>query len=128
MVVDVVDIRKRIQKVRNDVSDSVLSRRLPEAASEQVNQDVSLEFVPAEHEDTAQASQFSQASLPLEETVSAQQIPASTKIAHRAVTDAMAMPSFNLNITNRHSSRLLMALIALQLFTNLVLVIVLILK
>ena len=128
MVVDVVDIRKRIQKVRNDVSDSVLSRRLPNATSEQVNQDVSLEFVPAEHEDTAQASRFSQASLPLEDTASAQNIPASTKIAHRAVTDAMAMPSFNLNITNRHSSRLLMALIALQLFTNLVLVIVLILK
>lgn len=128
MVVDVVDIRKRIQKVRNDVSDSVLSRRLPATASEQINQDVSLDFIPAEEEQAALKTGDMQSTLPLDLEQLDQQIPNSTKAAHRAVTDAMSMPSFNLNVTNRHSSRLLMGLIALQLLTNLILVVVLLLK
>ena len=123
MIVDVIDIRKRIQKVRNDVSNAVLSRQLPEAASEQVNADVKLEFVPSpESTDTKQ----SKLALGLPEV--SDTIPQQTKQAHRAITDIASMPSFNLNVTNRHSSRLLIGLIAMQLLTNLILVAVLIVK
>jgi len=125
MVVDVVDIRKRIQKVRNDVSDSVLERRFPEPAAEQINAETSLEFVPGTD---AGVTEQLQPSLPLDTEEQDRKIPLATQQAHRAVAHAMSMPSFNLNVTNKHSSRLLMTLITLQLITNLILVAVLIFK
>jgi hypothetical protein len=124
MIVDVIDIRKRIQKVRNDVSNAVLSRQLPEIVSEQVNADVQLEFVPSPDS----AEQGGQNNLPLGLSEVSDTIPQQTKQAHRAITDMASMPSFNLNVTNRHSSRLLIALITMQLLTNLILVAVLIAK
>ena len=124
MIVDVIDIRKRIQKVRNDVSNAVLSRQLPEIVSEQVNADVQLEFVPSPDS----AEQGGQNNLPLGLSEVSDTIPQQTKQAHRAITDMASMPSFNLNVTNRHSSRLLIGLIAMQLLTNLILVAVLIAK
>ena len=124
MIVDVIDIRKRTQKVRNDVSNAVLSRQLPEIVSEQVNADVQLEFVPSPDS----AEQGGQNNLPLDLSEVSDTIPQQTKQAHRAITDMASMPSFNLNVTNRHSSRLLIALIAMQLLTNLILVAVLIAK
>lgn len=123
MIVDVIDIRKRIQKVRNDVSNAVLSRQLPEVASEQVNADVTLEFVPS-----PDIADTEQSKLPLGLPEVSDAIPQQTKQAHRAITDIASMPSFNLNVTNRHSSRLLIGLIAMQLLTNLILVAVLIVK
>ena len=123
MIVDVIDIRKRIQKVRNDVSNAVLSRQLPEVASEQVNADVTLEFMPS-----PDSADTEQSKLPLGLPEVSDAIPHQTKQAHRAITDIASMPSFNLNVTNRHSSRLLIGLIAMQLLTNLILVAVLIVK
>ena len=123
MIVDVIDIRKRIQKVRNDVSNAVLSRQLPEVASEQVNADVTLEFVPS-----PDSADTEQSKLPLGLPEVSDAIPQQTKQAHRAINDIASMPSFNLNVTNRHSSRLLIGLIAMQLLTNLILVAVLIVK
>lgn len=123
MIVDVIDIRKRIQKVRNDVSNAVLSRQLPEVEFEPVNADVTLEFVPSPDNSDTEQSKLPQG---LPEVSDA--IPQQTKQAHRAITDIASMPSFNLNVTNRHSSRLLIGLIAMQLLTNLILVAVLIVK
>lgn len=123
MIVDVIDIRKRIQKVRNDVSNAVLSRQLPEVEFEPVNADVTLEFVPSPDSSDTEQSKLPQG---LPEVSDA--IPQQTKQAHRAITDIASMPSFNLNVTNRHSSRLLIGLIAMQLLTNLILVAVLIVK
>lgn len=123
MIVDVIDIRKRIQKVRNDVSNAVLSRQLPEVEFEEVNADVKLEFVPA-----PDSADTEQSKLPLGLPEVSDAIPQQTKQAHRAIHDIASMPSFNLNVTNRHSSRLLIGLIAMQLLTNLILVAVLIVK
>lgn len=123
MIVDVIDIRKRIQKVRNDVSNAVLSRQLPEVEFEPVNADVTLEFVPS-----PDSADTEQSKLPLGLPEVSDAIPQQTKQAHRAITDIASMPSFNLNVTNRHSSRLLIGLIAMQLLTNLILVAVLIVK
>ena len=123
MIVDVIDIRKRIQKVRNDVSNAVLSRQLPEVEFEPVNADVTLEFVPSPDSSDTEQSKLPQG---LPEVSDA--IPQQTKQAHRAITDIASMPSFNLNVTNRHSSRLLIGLIVMQLLTNLILVAVLIVK
>ena len=58
------------------------SRQLPEVASEQVNADVKLEFVPAP--DSADAEQ---SKLPLGLPEVSDAIPQQTKQAHRAITD-----------------------------------------
>ena len=52
-----------------------------------------------------------------------------TSIAmHNALTKAMSMPSFNLNIKNRQSSGLIITLILLQLLSNVILMAILLLK
>ena len=48
--------------------------------------------------------------------------------SYRGVSHALSMPSFNLNITNRHSSTLLISLIVLQLVSNLILITLLMIK
>ena len=42
MVVDVIDIRKRIEKIRNDVSEAIVSQHDFEAREEALREDISL--------------------------------------------------------------------------------------
>ena len=128
MVIDVIDIRKRIQRIRNDVSDAIVARHDTQRYEEQLTPDAEFSLVPAEpnndisREDAKKVDSSSAA-------VSEGQSSRSDAIAtYRGVTNALAMPSFNLNITNRHSSTLLISLIILQLVTNLVLITLLIFK
>ena len=128
MIVDVIDIRKRIQRIRNDVSDAIVARHDTQRYNEQLTPDAEFSVVPAEpnsnmsREDAKKAEVSSAA-------VSEEHSSRSDAIAtYRGVTNALAMPSFNLNITNRHSSTLLISLIILQLVTNMVLITLLILK
>ena len=48
MVVDVIDIRKRIQRIRNDVSDALIARHEPQPYEEQLSPDAELSVLPAE--------------------------------------------------------------------------------
>ena len=48
MVVDVIDIRKRIQRIRNDVSNALIARNEPQPYEEQLTPDVGLSVLPAE--------------------------------------------------------------------------------
>ena len=47
MVVDVIDIRKRIEKIRNDVSEAIVSQHEFEAREEALREDISLSVSPA---------------------------------------------------------------------------------
>ena len=47
MVVDVIDIRKRIEKIRNDVSEAIVSQHEFEAREEVLREDISLSISPA---------------------------------------------------------------------------------
>ena len=128
MVVDVVDIRKRIQRIRNDVSDALIARHEPQPYEEQLTPDVELSILPAEiveHQKTDTAHE----SPPTEGEIKAE-TPAQAKAisSYRGVAHALSMPSFNLNITNRHSSTLLISLIILQLVSNLIIIILLMIK
>ncbi len=128
MIVDVIDIRKRIQRIRNDVSDAIVARHDTQRYDEQLTQDAEFSVVPAEtnsnisRDDAKKAATSSAA-------VSQEQSSRTDAIAtYRGVANALAMPSFNLNITNRHSSTLLISLIILQLVTNIILITLLMLK
>ena len=124
MVVDVIDIRKRIEKIRNDVSEAIVSQHEFEAREEALREDISLSVspagTPAEVEDVPE--------LPLSDIAGSTAATSQSKqgnqniATHRAMTQMMSMPSFTLNVKNRHSNRLLISLFAVQLVTNLVLI------
>ena len=123
MVVDVIDIRKRIEKIRNEVSEAIVSRHEFEAHEEALREDINLSVSASE----AQPQADDAAQLPLlkdKNTKAKTATPSSdpTLASHRAMTQMMSMPSFTLNVKNRHSNRLLIMLFAVQLVTNLVLI------
>ena len=130
MVVDVIDIRKRIEKIRNDVSEAIVSQHEFESREEALREDISLSVSPA-----GTPTQIEDApELPLSDAAGN---PAPTSqpkqgnqniTTHRAMTQMMSMPSFTLNVKNRHSNRLLLSLFAVQLVTNLVLIAILLNK
>ena len=125
MVVDVIDIRKRIEKIRNEVSEAIVSKHSYNLPDENLRDDVNFSIQDSSlDQPDADTSIAEQQSLEKKRTG-----VTDTNIAmHNALTKAMSMPSFNLNIKNRHSSGLIITLIILQLISNLVLMAILLLK
>jgi hypothetical protein len=125
MVVDVIDIRKRIEKIRNEVSEAIVSKHSYNLPDENLRDDVnfSIQDSSLNHPD-ADASIDEQKSLEKRRTG----VTDTTIAMHNALTKAMSMPSFNLNIKNRQSSGLIITLILLQLISNVILMAILLLK
>ena len=130
MVVDVIDIRKRIEKIRNDVSEAIVSQHEFESREEALREDISLSVSPAgtptQIEDAPELPLSDAAGNPAPTSQPKQGNQNTT--THRAMTQMMSMPSFTLNVKNRHSNRLLLSLFAVQLVTNLVLIAILLNK
>ncbi len=125
MVVDVIDIRKRIEKIRNEVSEAIVSKHSYSLPDEKLREDVelSLEDATLGRPDTGLLPDDQDAVEKSRTGVT------DTSIAmHNALTKAMAMPAFNLNIKNRQSSGILITLIILQLVSNVILMAILLLK
>ena len=125
MVVDVIDIRKRIEKIRNEVSEAIVSKHSYNLPDENLRDDVNFSIQDASmKQPDADTSIDEQQSLEKKRTG-----VTDTSIAmHNALTKAMSMPSFNLNIKNRQSSGLIITLILLQLISNVILMAILLLK
>ena len=125
MVVDVIDIRKRIEKIRNEVSEAIVSKHSYNLPNENLRDDVNFSIQDSSlHQPDADASTGEQKSLEKERTG----VTDTTIAMHNALTKAMSMPSFNLNIKNRQSSGLIITLILLQLISNVILMAILLLK
>ena len=125
MVVDVIDIRKRIEKIRNEVSEAIVSKHSYSLPDEKLREDVEFSL-----QDAAMVQPDSSPSPDDNDIVEKSRTGVTdTSIAmHNALTKAMAMPAFNLNIKNRQSSGLLITLIVVQLFSNIILMAILLLK
>ena len=125
MVVDVIDIRKRIEKIRNEVSEAIVSKHSYNLPDENLRDDVNFSIQdPSPNQPDADASIDEQQSLEKRRTG----VTDTTIAMHNALTKAMSMPSFNLNIKNRQSSGLIITLIILQLISNVILMAILLLK
>ena len=125
MVVDVIDIRKRIEKIRNDVSEAIVSKHSYNLPDENLRDDVNFSIQDSSlHQPDADASIDEEQSLEKRRTG----VTDTTIAMHNALTKAMSMPSFNLNIKNRQSSGLIITLILLQLISNVILMAILLLK
>ena len=125
MVVDVIDIRKRIEKIRNEVSEAIVSKHSYNLPDENLRDDVNFSIQDASlNQPDADVSIDEQKSLEKRRTG----VTDTTMAMHNALTKAMSMPSFNLNIKNRQSSGLIITLILLQLISNVILMAILLLK
>ena len=125
MVVDVIDIRKRIEKIRNEVSEAIVSKHSYNLPNEKLRDDVNFSIQDSSlNQHDADASTDDQQSLEKKRTG----VTDTTIAMHNALTKAMSMPSFNLNIKNRQSSGLIITLILLQLISNVILMAILLLK
>ena len=125
MVVDVIDIRKRIEKIRNEVSEAIVSKHSYNLPDENLRDDVNFSIQDSSlNQPDADASIGEQQSLEKKRTG----VTDTTIAMHNALTKAMSMPSFNLNIKNRQSSGLIITLIILQLISNVILMAILLLK
>ena len=125
MVVDVIDIRKRIEKIRNEVSEAIVSKHSYNLPDENLRDDVNFSIQDSSlSPPNADASIDEQQSLEKKRTG----VTDTTIAMHNALTKAMSMPSFNLNIKNRQSSGLIITLIILQLISNVILMAILLLK
>ena len=125
MVVDVIDIRKRIEKIRNEVSEAIVSKHSYNLPDENLRDDVNFSIQDASlNQPDVDASIDEQKSLEKKRTG----VTDTTIAMHNALTKAMSMPSFNLNIKNRQSSGLIITLIILQLISNVILMAILLLK
>ena len=125
MVVDVIDIRKRIEKIRNEVSEAIVSKHSYNLPDEKLRDDVNFSIQDSSlNQPDTDTSVDDQKSLEKKRTG----VTDTTIAMHNALTKAMSMPSFNLNIKNRQSSGLIITLILLQLISNLILMAILLLK
>ena len=125
MVVDVIDIRKRIEKIRNEVSEAIVSKHSYNLPDENLRDDVNFSIQDSSlNQPDADTSIDEQKSIEKRRTG----VTDTTIAMHNALTKAMSMPSFNLNIKNRQSSGLIITLIILQLISNVILMAILLLK
>ncbi len=121
MVDDVIDIRKRIEKIRNEVSEAIVFQKNVNFPNEDVNSEVSFSVEPVKNNEK---------DFKIEKTKNIQKSNKDKNsddimATHKGIIHSMSLPSFNLNIKNKHSSQLLIILISLQILTNAFLLLIL---
>ena len=125
MADEVVDIRRRITEMRNEVSAAIVSNRDVVAASRSVGNRANISFAqpaPENNEDMRGSDgAATQQSNPTSRTSSGS-ISDETAATYKGLDAAAKMPAFQLNVRNQASNRLLLAMISIQVITNILLV------
>ena len=128
MADEVVDIRRRITEMRNEVSAAIVSNRDVVAASRSVGNRANISFAQPTSENNQDASKSegtaTQQSEP-DPATSNGSISDETVATYKGLDAAAKMPAFQLNVRNQASNRLLLAMIGIQVITNVLLVTVL---
>jgi CHASE3 domain sensor protein len=107
---DVVDIRKRIEEMRNEVSAAIISGREQNQATRALGELADIAI--SSNLDPADIKGWKKTKAPSDATAN----------IHRSIDNALKMPAFTLNIRNQISNRLLLAVIGIQLLTNILLI------
>ena len=118
MADEVVDIRKRIEEMRNEVSAAIVSNRDLYEASRALGN----------HADIAMAPSDDTTSSPDTTTVGQSKTSDTTLDAFKSLQSALKMPTFQLNVRNQISNRLLLTMVGIQIVTNIILVTILWIK
>ena len=123
MANEVVDIRRRIEEMRNEVSAAIVSNRDLAEASRSVGSNADISITHAEAKTVNEASEADQQPASLSE-FSNSIISDETVKAYKSLEMAAKMPSFQLNVRNQISNRLLLIMLGIQLVTNILLILV----
>ena len=124
MADDVVDIRKRIQEMRNEVSAAIVSSQELEGTTYAVGQNADISLSKQTVESAARA--VNDGCSPVD--AAATSSPVNKRVSddlintHKGVETALKMPAFQLNVRNQTSNNLLLALLGIQLLTNILLI------
>lgn len=106
MAEDVIDIRKRIEEMRNEVSSALAD-----------GDEVVIPSAPA-----GEVAEFSVPGVTTTATARKAEEPAPDRVAMQqtkgALDDALQLPSFQLNVRNQGVNKMLLFLVACQLVTN----------
>ncbi len=125
MADEVVDIRRRITEMRNEVSAAIVSNRDAVAASRSVGKRANISYAqtPPENNKDSRGSDgaTTQQSDPPSTTTS-RSISDETVATYKGLDAAAKMPAFQLNVRNQVSNRILLAMISIQIITNIILV------
>ena len=125
MADEVVDIRRRITEMRNEVSAAIVSNRDVVAASRSVGNRANISFAQPTSENNKDArksgGEAAQQSEPMPATSNGS-ISDETAATYKGLDAAAKMPAFQLNVRNQVSNRLLLFMISIQVITNILLV------
>ena len=125
MADEVVDIRRRITEMRNEVSAAIVSNRDVVAASRSIGNRANISFAQPSSENNEDMrtpdGEAAQQSEPAS-TTNRGSISDETAATFKGLDAAAKMPAFQLNVRNQVSNRLLMAMISIQVITNILLV------
>ena len=125
MADEVVDIRRRITEMRNEVSAAIVSNRDVVAASRSVGDRANISFGQPASENNKDAmgsksaltQQYDPATTSVSESISDE-----TAATYKGLDAAAKMPAFQLNVRSQASNRLLLVLIGIQVITNILLI------
>ena len=128
MADEVVDIRRRITEMRNEVSAAIVSNRDAADASRSIGNRANISFsqsTPENNKDMtgSDSAAFQQNKLEVARTEGG--ISDETVAAYKGLDAAAKMPAFQLNVRSQVSNRLLLAMISIQVITNILLVVAL---
>ena len=123
MANEVVDIRKRIEEMRNEVSAAIVSNRDLAEASRSIGDNADIAITHTEVETVNKTDRATQQSVSLPEEVSSN-VSDDTVKAYKGLEMASKMPTFHLNVRNQVSNRLLFFMIGIQVVTNILLILV----
>ncbi|MDB3879927.1 hypothetical protein N9315_02305 [Alphaproteobacteria bacterium] len=124
MADEVVDIRKRIEEMRNEVSAAIVSHQELEDITYGVGQNADISLGKQTDEPAALAVNDSHSPVDATTPSSPTKIRVSDEMVnkHKGVETALKMPAFQLNVRNQTSNNLLLAVIGIQLLTNILLI------
>ena len=123
MADDVVDIRKRIEEMRNEVSAAIVSRQQLGNATYAAGQNADISLSTETVEPPARASNDGNSPVSVTTSSSPNALVSDDMIdMHKGIETALKMPSFQLNVRNQTSNTLLLTVIGIQLLTNILLI------
>ena len=121
MANEVVDIRKRIEEMRNEVSAAIVSNRDLAEASRSIGDNADIAITHTEVEALKKTDRAAQQGVSSPEEASSH-VSDDTVKAYKGLEMASKMPTFNLNVRNQVSNRLLFFMIGIQVVTNILLI------
>ena len=127
MANEVVDIRRRIEEMRNEVSAAIVSNRDLEEASRIIGKNADISVKQAETQ-SGEGNTYTNDEKISKDKTSSSIVSDETITTYKGLEMATKMPAFQLNVRNQVSNRLMLTMIGIQLITNIVLILMVFIK